>query len=97
MDINIYTTYEVSYSCKGSEIDTENSEPNNIMFKNFNYNGSRLMNGGALIDDIQSRLNDTYFNSLFINTSLATIVVEHFNYNTGETCTYKWIIEGVKQ
>lgn len=96
MDINIYATYKVKYICRGSEIDTENSEPNDIMFKDFKYNNTKSVNGDDLIEDIKYRLDDAYFQSFFVNSNTNSITIEHFNYNTGEVRTYKWIIEGIE-
>lgn len=96
MDINIYGTYEVTHICRGSDIDTENSEPNDVVFKDFRYNDTKSVNGGNLINDIKNRLDDVCFQSLFINSDTNSIIIEHFNYNTGEICTYKWVIEEIK-
>lgn len=38
MNINIYSKYKVKYNCYGGEIDEENSTPDDITFKKFNYN-----------------------------------------------------------
>lgn len=95
MNINIYTTYNVKYTCRGCVIDVENSELNDICFKDFNYSNTNTMNGYYLIENIAFKIKDQDFHELVIKDN--EIIVEHFNPNNGESCTYTWIIEEVKE
>lgn len=94
MDINIYDNYKVIYTCEGANIDEENSEPNDIVFKDFNYSNVDTLNGSQLIYRIASKMIDYECQRVIITKN--TITIEHFNPNNGESCTYKWVIEEVK-
>lgn len=91
MNINIYSKYKVKYNCYGGEIDEENSTPNDIVFKTFNYENSIIENGGILAERIARYMEQTDFQEITINDNLMTI--EFFNPNNGEASTINMIIE----
>lgn len=93
MNINIYGKYKVNYTCKGSDIDSENSEPNDIVFKDLNFQKEEVLDGGILINQISYYLRDNYFSELIVDHN--TIIIKHFNYNTGEYNTNTWVIEEI--
>lgn len=91
MNINIYSKYKVKYNCYGGEIDDENSTPDDIVFKKFNYETSIIENGGILAERIARYMKQTDFQEITINDNLITI--EFFNPNNGEASTINMIIE----
>lgn len=91
MKINIYLKYKVKYNCYGGEIDEENSTPDDIVFKKFNYETSIIENGGILAERIARYMKQTDFQEITINDNLITI--EFFNPNNGEASTINMIIE----
>ena len=91
MNINIYSKYKVKYNCYGGEIDEENSTPDDIVFKKFNYENSIIENGGILAKRIARYIKQTDFQEITINDNLITI--EFFNPNNGEASTINMIIE----
>ena len=91
MNINIYSKYKVKYNCYGGEIDEENSTPDNITFKIFNYENSVIENGGILAERIARYIEQTNFQEITINDNLITI--EFFNPSNGEASTVNMIIE----
>ena len=94
MNINIYSKYKVKYNCYGGEIDEENSTPDDITFKKFNYENSVIENGGILVERIVKYIEETDFQEITINDNLITI--EFFNPSNGEACTINMIIEKEK-
>ena len=94
MNINIYSKYKVKYNCYGGEIDEENSTPDDIVFKKFNYENSIIKNGGILAERIARYMEQTDFQEITINNNLITI--EFFNPNNGEASTINMIIEKEK-
>ena len=94
MNINIYSKYKVKYNCYGGEIDEENSTPDDITFKKFNYENSVIENGGILSERIVKYIEETDFQEITINDNLITI--EFFNPNNGEASTINMIIEKEK-
>ena len=94
MNINIYSKYKVKYNCYGGEIDEENSTPDDIVFKKFNYENSVIENGGILAERIARYIEQTDFQEITINDNLITI--EFFNSNNGEASTINMIIEKEK-
>ena len=91
MKINIYSKYKVKYNCYGGEIDEENSTPDDITFKKFNYENSVIENGGILAERIARYIEQTDFQEITINDNLITI--EFFNPSNGEASTINMIIE----
>ena len=91
MNINIYSKYKVKYNCYGGEIDEENSTPDDITFKRFNYENSVIESGGILAERIARYIEQTDFQEITINNNLITI--EFFNHNNGEASTINMIIE----
>lgn len=91
MNINIYSKYKVKYNCYGGEIDEENSAPDDIVFKKFNYETSIIESGGILAERIARYMEQTDFQEITINDNLITIEV--FNPNNGEASTINMIIE----
>lgn len=91
MNINIYSKYKVKYNCYGGEIDEENSTPDDILFKKFNYETNIIENGGILAERIARYIEQTDFHEITINDNLITI--EFFNPNNGEASTINMIIE----
>ena len=91
MNINIYSKYKVKYNCYGGEIDEENSTPDDITFKIFNYENSVIENGGILAERIARYIEQTNFQEITINDNLITI--EFFNPSNGEASTINMIIE----
>lgn len=91
MNINIYSKYKVKYNCYGSEIDDENSTPDDVTFKRFNYENSTIENGGILAERIARYIEQTDFQEIKINNNLITI--DFFNPNNGEASTINIIIE----
>ena len=91
MNINIYSKYKVKYNCYGAEIDEENSTPDDITFKKFNYENNVIENGGILAERIARYIEQTDFQEITINDNLITI--EFFNPNNGEASTINIIIE----
>lgn len=94
MNISIYSKYKVKYICYGGEIDEENSTPDDISFKIFNYENSVIENGGMLAERIVKYIEETDFQEITINDNLITI--EFFNPSNGEACTINMIIEKEK-
>ena len=94
MNINIYSKYKVKYNCYGGEIDEENSTPDDISFKKFNYENNVIENGGILAERIARYIEQTDFQEITINDNLITI--EFFNPNNGEASTINMIIEKEK-
>lgn len=94
MNINIYSKYKVKYICYGGEIDEENSTPDDIVFKTFNYETSIIENGRILVERIARYIEQTNFQEITINDNLITI--EFFNPNNGEASTINMIIEKEK-
>lgn len=94
MNINIYSKYKVKYNCYGREIDEENSTPDDITFKIFNYENSVIENGGILAERIARYTEQTDFQEITINDNLITI--EFFNHNNGEASTINMTIEKEK-
>lgn len=91
MNINIYSKYKVKYNCYGGEIDEENSTPDDITFKRFNYENSVIENGGILAERIAEYIKQPDFQEITINNNLITI--DFFNPNNGEASTINIIIE----
>ena len=91
MNISIYSKYKVKYICYGGEIDEENSTPDDITFKIFNYENSVIENGGILAERIARYIEQTNFQEITINDNLITI--EFFNPNNGGASTINMIIE----
>lgn len=91
MNIDIYSKYKVKYNCYGGEIDEENSTPDDITFKKFNYENSVIENGGILAERIARYIEQTDFQEITINDNLITI--EFFNPSNGEASTINMIIE----
>lgn len=91
MNIKIYSKYKVKYNCYGGEIDDENSTPDDIVFKKFNYETSIIENGGILAERIARYIEQTDFHEITINDNLITI--EFFNPTNGESSTFNMIIE----
>lgn len=91
MNINIYSKYKVKYNCYGGEIDEENSTPDDITFKKFNYENSVIESGGILAERIVKYIEETDFQEITINDNLITI--EFFNPSNGEACTINMLIE----
>lgn len=91
MNINIYSKYKVKYNCYGGEIDEENSTPDDIVFKKFNYETSIIENGGILAERIARYIEQTDFQEITINDNLITI--DFFNPNNGEASTINMLIE----
>ena len=94
MNINIYSKYKVKYNCCGGEIDEENSTPDDIVFKKFNYENNVIENGGILAERIARYIKQTDFQEITINDNLITI--EFFNPSNGEASTINMIIEKEK-
>ena len=94
MNISIYSKYKVKYYCYGGEIDEENSTPDDITFKIFNYENSVIENGGILAERIARYIEQTDFQEITINDNLITI--EFFNPSNGEASTINMIIEKEK-
>ena len=46
MNINIYSKYKVKYIHSGAVIDEENSTPDDVAFKKFNYENNDIESGG---------------------------------------------------
>lgn len=91
MNIDIYSKYKVKYRCYGGEIDEENSTPDDITFKRFNYENSFIENGGILAERIADYIKQPDFQEITINNNL--IMIELFNPNNGEASTINIIIE----
>ena len=91
MNIDIYSKYKVKYNCYGGEIDEENSTPDDITFKKFNYENSTVESGGILAERIAGSIYQPDFQEITINNNLVTI--EFFNPNNGEASTLNIIIE----
>ena len=91
MNINIYSKYKVKYIHSGVVIDEENSTPDDISFKIFNYENSVIENGGILAERIARYIEQTDFQEITINNNLITI--EFFKPNNGEASTINMIIE----
>ena len=91
MNISIYSKYKVKYNCYGGEIDEENSTPDDITFKRFNYENSVIENGGILAERIARYIEQTDFHEITINDNLITI--EFFNPSNGEASTINMTIE----
>lgn len=94
MNINVYSKYKVYITHKGANIDEENSEPNDIVFKYFDYSREEVLDGYSVVTYITTLLNDRDFQALMIKDN--TITIEHFNPTNGESCTYTWLINEVK-
>lgn len=95
LNINIYANYKVHYKCKYFYISQEDSTPDDKTFKGGYVEEFLIKNGGELINILTKNIQNSYFSELNIKDN--TIIIEHFNYNSGEndTCIYK--IEEVKQ
>lgn len=91
MNINIYSKYKVKYNCYGGEIDEENSTPDDIVFKKFNYETSIIENGGILAERIARYMEQTDFQEIAITDN--SITIEFFNPNNGEASTINMLIE----
>lgn len=91
MNINIYSKYKVKYNCYGGEIDEENSTPDDIVFKKFNYETSIIENGGILAERIARYIEQTDFQEIAITDN--SITIEFFNPNNGEASTINMLIE----
>lgn len=91
MKIDIYSKYKVKYNCYGGEIDEENSTPDDIVFKKFNYETSIIESGGILAERIARYMEQTDFQEITITDNLITI--DFFNPNNGEASTINMIIE----
>lgn len=91
MNINIYSKYKVKYNCYGGEIDEENSTPDYIVFKKFNYETSIIESGGILAERIARYMEQTDFQEITITDN--SITIEFFNPNNGEASTINMIIE----
>lgn len=94
MKINIYSKYKVKYNCYGWEIDEENSMPDDIVFKKFNYETSIIESGGILAERIARYMEQTDFQEITITDN--SITIELFNPNNGEASTINMIIEKEK-
>lgn len=91
MNIDIYSKYKVKYNCYGGEIDEENSTPDDITFKRFNYENSVIKSGEILAERIARYIEQTDFQEITINDNLITI--EFFNPSNGEASTINIIIK----
>ena len=91
MNINIYSKYKVKYMCYGGEIDEENSIPDDVAFKKFNYENNDIESGGILAETIARYIERNDFQEIKINNNLITI--DFFNPNNGEESTINMIIE----
>ena len=94
MNINIYSKYKVKYRCYGGEIDEENSIPDDIAFKKFNYENNDIESGGILAEIIARYIEQYDFQGIKINNNL--IAIDFFNPNNGEASTINMIIEEEK-
>ena len=91
MNINIYSKYKVKYRCYGGEIDEENSTPDDVAFKKFNYENNDIESGGILAETIARYIERNDFQEIKINNNL--IAIDFFNPNNGEASTINMIIE----
>ena len=91
MNINIYSKYKVKYIHSGVVIDEENSTPDDIAFKIFNYENNDIESGGILAEIIARYIEQYDFQGIKINNNL--IAIDFFNPNNGEASTINMIIE----
>lgn len=91
MRIDIYSKYKVKYIHSGAVIDEENSTPDDIAFKIFNYENNDIESGGILAEIIARYIEQYDFQGIKINNNL--IAINFFNPNNGEASTINMIIE----
>lgn len=83
MNINIYSKYKLLITDHSSRLSEENETIYDNIFVKDKFEQEVLIDGGKLLEMIQSQLQDTYLSEfIFCKDEL---VFKHFNYNTGES------------
>lgn len=83
MNINIYSKYKLLIISHSSRLSEENETIYDNIFVKGNFEQEVLIDGGKLLEMIQSQLQDTYLSEfIFCKDKL---YFKHFNYTTGES------------
>ena len=95
MDICAYYDYKVIWCQSGGYIDEENSEKNDIVFKDYESDDTFIINGGKLLEKISKLLCDEKICGFSVIKN--TIRIEHFNATNGESDDYIITIQELKE